>query len=152
MGVEIERKYLVKKEKLNLPEQGKKLVQGYLWSDPNKSLRIRISDTQAFLTIKSGNDILKRAEFEYEIPLHDAEELLQMCDAKIEKSRYLIPQDNLTWEIDVFDGANRGLIVAEVELSNENEEINLPNWIDKEVSQDSRYLNVSLIKNPFTKW
>jgi len=152
MGVEIERKYLVKKEKLNLPEQGKKLVQGYLWSDPNKSLRIRIADTQAFLTIKSGNDILKRAEFEYEIPLYDAKELLQMCDAKIEKTRYLIPQDNLTWEIDVFDGANRGLIVAEVELSNENEEINLPNWIDKEVSQDSRYLNVSLIKNPFTKW
>lgn len=152
MGVEIERKYLVKKEKLNLPEQGKKLVQGYLWSDPNKSLRIRISDTQAFLTIKSGNDILKRAEFEYEIPLHDAEELLQMCDAKIEKTRYLIPQDHHSWEIDVFEGANQGLIVAEVELSSENEEIKLPKWIDKEVSQDSRYLNVSLIKNPFTKW
>jgi len=152
MGVEIERKYLVKKEKLNLPEQGKKLVQGYLWSDSNKSLRIRIADTQAFLTIKSGNDILKRAEFEYEIPLHDAEELLQMCDAKIEKTRYLIPQDHHSWEIDVFEGANQGLIVAEVELSSENEEIKLPEWIDKEVSQDSRYLNVSLIKNPFTKW
>ena len=152
MGVEIERKYLVKKEKLNLPEQGKKLVQGYLWSDSNKSLRIRIADTQAFLTIKSGNDILKRAEFEYEIPLHDAEKLLQMCDAKIEKTRYLIPQDHHSWEIDVFEGANQGLIVAEVELSSENEEIKLPKWIDKEVSQDSRYLNVSLIKNPFTKW
>lgn len=152
MGIEIERKYLVNKEMIKLPNIGKKLIQAYLWSDSDRSLRIRIADAKAFLTIKSGNNILKRGEFEYEIPLCDANELLKMCDAKIEKTRYLIAYEQHTWEIDVFSGANKGLIVAEVELSNENEEIKLPNWIHKEVSHDSRYLNVSLIKNPFTKW
>nr|WP_320120503.1 CYTH domain-containing protein [uncultured Marinifilum sp.] len=152
MGIEIERKYLVKEEMINLPKSGKKLIQGYLWSEPDKSLRIRIADTKAFLTIKSGNNILKRGEFEYEIPIKDANELLKMCDPKIEKTRYLIPYEKHIWEIDVFSGANKGLIVAEVELTNENEEIKLPNWIHKEVSHDSRYLNVSLIKNPFTQW
>lgn len=152
MGIEIERKYLVKKEMINLPKSGKKLIQGYLWSEPDKSLRIRIADTKAFLTIKSGNNILKRSEFEYEIPIKDANDLLKMCDSKIEKTRYLIPYEKHIWEIDVFSGTNKGLIVAEVELTNENEEIKLPNWIHKEVSHDPRYLNVSLIKNPFTQW
>jgi adenylate cyclase len=152
MAIEIERKYLVNRELLPLPKEGKKLVQGYIWSDENKSLRIRLADDKAFLTIKSGDSVLKRAEFEYEIPKQDALDLFELCDAKIDKTRYLIPMGKHTWEVDVFAGENEGLIVAEVELSDENEELNLPEWIAKEVSDDARYLNVSLIKHPYTKW
>lgn len=152
MALEIERKFLVNKDLLQLPNHGKKLIQGYIWSDPQKSLRIRIAGEKAFLTIKSGNDILKRSEFEYEIPLADAQELFDLCDAKIEKTRYLIPMDQYTWEVDVFHGDNQGLIVAEIELSSSEEQIKLPEWIDQEVSNDPKYLNVSLIENPFIKW
>ncbi|GAB7086715.1 CYTH domain-containing protein [Marinifilum fragile] len=152
MAIEIERKFLVNHDLLPLPNDGKKLIQGYIWSDPQKSLRIRIAGEKAFLTIKSGNDILKRSEFEYEIPLADAQELLDLCDAKIEKTRYLIPMNQHTWEVDVFHGDNQGLIVAEVELASSEEQIKLPEWIDQEVTNDPKYLNVSLIENPFIKW
>jgi adenylate cyclase len=152
MALEIERKFLVNIDLLPLPNDGKKLIQGYIWSDPQKSLRIRTAGQKAFLTIKSGNDILKRSEFEYEIPMADAKELLELCDTKIEKTRYLIPMDQYTWEVDVFHGDNQGLIVAEIELSSSQEQIKLPEWIDQEVSNDPKYLNVSLIKNPFIKW
>ncbi|PXY01498.1 adenylate cyclase [Marinifilum breve] len=152
MAIEIERKFLVNKDLLPLPNDGKKLIQGYIWSYPQKSLRIRIAGEKAFLTIKAGNDILKRSEFEYEIPMTDAHELLDLCDAKIEKTRYLIPMDSYTWEVDVFHGDNQGLIVAEIELASSEEQIQLPEWIDQEVSNDPKYLNVSLIENPFIKW
>jgi len=152
MSIEIERKYLVKPDLLSLPKEGKKLIQGYIWSDPDKSLRIRIANEKAFLTIKSGNNPLSRSEFEYEIPITDAENLLGLCESKIEKTRYLILHKNATWEVDVFEGDNKALIVAEIELSDENEQIELPNWIDREVTNDSKYLNVELIKHPFTKW
>ena len=152
MAVEIERKFLVHKDRLVLPEKGKKLIQAYIWSDPEKSLRIRISGEQAFLTIKAGVDILERAEFEYEIPLSDARELLALCDAKIEKTRYFIPFGDHTWEVDVFHDLNKGLIVAEVELNSANDKLVLPDWIAEEVSKDPKYLNVSLIKNPFVEW
>jgi adenylate cyclase len=152
MAIEIERKFLVHKHLLQLPDNGKKLIQGYIWSDPKKSLRIRIADKKAFLTIKSGTDILKRSEFEYEIPVIDAENLLGLCDAKIDKTRYLVSIGQHTWEIDIFHGDNQGLIIAEVELSSPKEQIQLPDWIDQEVSNDPKYLNVSLIKNPFVNW
>ncbi len=152
MPLEIERKYLIKADLLNLPKEGKKLIQGYIWSDPNKSLRIRIAGNKAFLTIKTGNNPLRRSEFEYEIPMKDAEDLLDLCDSKIEKTRYLIPQNNLFWEVDVFAGENNGLIVAEIELNSEDDTFELPQWIDHEVTNESKYLNVELIKHPFTKW
>jgi adenylate cyclase len=152
MAIEIERKFLVNKKLLSLPESGKKLIQAYLWSDSEKSLRIRIVENSAFLTVKAGNDVLKRLEFEYEIPIADANDLLALCDSKIEKTRYLIPHQKHTWEVDVFHGDNIGLIIAEIELASIQETISLPEWIDREVSTDTRYLNVSLIKNPFTKW
>ncbi|MCT4603332.1 MAG: CYTH domain-containing protein [Marinifilum sp.] len=152
MAIEIERKFLVHKHLLQLPDNGKKLIQGYIWSDPKKSLRIRIADKKAFLTIKSGTDILKRSEFEYEIPVIDAENLLGLCDAKIDKTRYLVSIGQHTWEIDIFHGDNQGLIIAEIELSSPKEQIQLPDWIDQEVSNDPKYLNVSLIKNPFVNW
>lgn len=152
MSIEIEKKFLVHEHLLSLPPKGKKLIQGYIWSDPEKSLRIRISDTAAWLTIKSGNNPLCRNEFEYEIPLTDAKNLLNLCEAKIEKTRYLIAHKGHTWEIDVFDGENKGLLIAEIELINENEELPLPLWVDREVTNDPRYLNVELIKHPFSKW
>jgi len=152
MAIEIERKYLVHANLLPPLEKGIKLTQGYIWNESNKSLRIRIADNKAFLTIKSGLNPLKRSEFEYEIPRDDAKELLNLCDAKIEKTRYLIPIEKHTWEIDIFEGANQGLIIAEIELLCEQENFLLPNWIDREVSQESKYLNVELIKHPFTKW
>ena len=152
MGKEIERKFLVDKEKLHLPDCGKKLIQAYLWNNPEKSLRIRIAADLAFLTIKTGTNVLDRLEFEYEIPMEDARELLAMCDAKIEKTRYLIEHKNHTWEVDVFHGSNDGLIIAEVELNHANESIDFPSWIDKEVSHDPKYLNASLIKKPFLDW
>lgn len=152
MPLEIERKYLVKQELLNLPKQGKKIVQAYIWSNPNKSLRIRIAGEKAFLTIKTGTNPICRSEYEYEIPIKDANELLALCDAKIEKTRYLIEFDNLVWELDIFEGENKGLIVAEVELSSKEQKINKPNWLGTEVSEDSKYLNVELIKHPFSQW
>ena len=152
MAREIERKYLIKADLLELPKTGKKLIQGYIWSDPDKSLRIRIAGDKAFLTIKTGNNPLNRSEFEYEIPTKDAQELLDICDSKIEKTRFIIPQNNLFWEIDVFKGDNYGLIVAEIELPSENEQFELPTWIDREVTKESNYLNVELIKHPFSKW
>ncbi len=152
MTLEIERKYLVKPELLELPNEGKKLVQGYVWSDPDKSLRIRIAGEKAMITIKTGTNPLSRSEFEYQIPMKDANELLALCESKIDKTRYLIKFEDLLWEVDIFEGKNKGLIVAEVELSSEDQEISLPNWIDKEVTKDSKYLNVELIKHPFSKW
>ena len=152
MPLEIERKYLVKPELLKLPKEGKKLIQGYVWSDTDKSLRIRIAGEKAWMTIKTGTNSLSRSEFEYEIPMADATELLALCDSKIEKTRYFIKYDNLLWEIDVFEAKNKGLIVAEVELLSEEQAINLPNWIKKEVTNNSKYLNVELIKHPFCKW
>ncbi|PKQ64926.1 hypothetical protein BZG02_03505 [Labilibaculum filiforme] len=152
MPLEIERKYLIKANLLKLPQEGKKLIQGYIWSDPTKSLRIRIAGIKAFLTIKSGTNPLNRSEFEYEIPIQDAQDLLLLCDSKIEKTRYLIPQNNLFWEVDVFEGNNTGLIVAEIELNSADEQFEVPQWIDREVTNDSRYLNVELIKHPFSKW
>ena len=152
MSIEIERKYLVKPDLLKLPKEGKKLVQGYIWSDPDKSLRIRIAGEKALITIKTGTNPLSRSEFEYEIPMQDANELLALCDSKIEKTRYIINSKNLIWEVDVFAGENEGLIVAEVELSAEDQKIILPNWIEQEVTSDSKYLNVELIKHPFSKW
>ncbi|MFA9370295.1 MAG: CYTH domain-containing protein [Labilibaculum antarcticum] len=152
MPLEIERKYLIKADLLDLPLGGKKLIQGYIWSDPDKSLRIRIAGDKAFLTIKTGNNPLSRSEFEYGIPMKDAQDLLALCDSKIEKTRYLIPQNNLFWEVDVFEGDNDGLIVAEIELNSEHEKFEIPHWIDHEVTNESKYLNVELIKHPFSKW
>ncbi|MUP40047.1 CYTH domain-containing protein [Labilibaculum euxinus] len=152
MPLEIERKFLIKPNLLDLPKEGQKLIQGYIWSDPDKSLRIRIAGDQSFLTIKTGNNPLNRSEFEYQIPMKDAQDLLVLCDSKIEKTRFVIPQNNLFWEIDVFEGDNKGLIVAEIELSSENENFELPQWIDREVTNESKFLNVELIKHPFSKW
>jgi adenylate cyclase len=152
MATEIERKYLIKDDILNLPAEGNRIVQGYLWSEIGKSMRIRITKGKGFLTIKTGTNPLSRLEYEYEIPMTDAEELLDQCDKKIEKTRFIIVVARMNWEVDVFEGENKGLIVAEIELKSEDQEFEKPEWLGMEVTQDKRYLNVNLINQPINLW
>ena len=153
MAIEIERKFLVRnnywQEKA---ETGLPCRQGYLCAEHGKTVRVRTLGARAFLTIKGKTHGLSRAEFEYEIPVDDAEALLQMCDQRIEKTRYLVPHENHTWEVDVFEGENKGLILAEIELKSEDETFILPDWIGDEVSGDPRYYNAQLSRHPFTRW
>lgn len=152
MATEIERKYLIKENLLILPAGGNRIVQGYLWSETGKSMRIRITKGKGFLTIKTGTNPLSRLEYEYEIPMRDAEELLSQCDKKIEKTRFIIEFAGLNWEVDVFDGDNKGLIMAEIELESEDQVFEKPEWLGMEVTQDKRYLNVNLINQPISSW
>jgi adenylate cyclase len=153
MGIEIERKFLVDTAKLPPLSNGKKLLQGYLVPH-SPSIRIRTSDDEAFLTIKgdSANGIT-RSEFEYSIPYADALELLKQCKGLlISKMRYEIQHEGHLWELDIFEEENKGLIVAEIELDDENEEFVLPEWAMTEVSNDTRYTNASLSKLPYSQW
>jgi len=152
MATEIERKYLIKEELLNLPTEGNRIVQGYLWSEKSKSMRIRITKGKGFLTIKTGTNPLSRLESEYEIPITDAEELLAQCDKKIEKCRFIIVFAGMNWEVDVFEGENKGLVMAEIELESVDQIFEKPDWLGKEVTDDKRYLNVNLLKNPISLW
>ena len=152
MATEIERKYLIKEDLLNLPKEGNRIVQGYLWSEKEKSMRIRITKGKGFLTIKTGTNPLSRMEYEYEIPMTDAEELLAQCDKKIDKTRFIIEHAGMNWEVDVFEGENKGLIMAEIELLTEDQKYEKPEWLGMEVTEDKRYLNVNLINRPFTLW
>jgi adenylate cyclase len=156
MGIEIERKYTVNEkvhELLLTLTKAEEICQGYLNSIPERTVRVRIKGQKAYLTIKGKNEGITRAEFEYEIPMPDARTLLDMCEPiRIEKTRYSFVQDNLTWELDVFKGAHKGLIIAELELEDENIKINLPDWIEKEVSDDPRYYNSNLAKSTDLKF
>ena len=155
MGTEIERKYLVDSEKwevMNKPEP-KLYRQGYFKTNPGKSIRVRYSGEHSYLTIKSDPVGISRSEFEYEIPNKDALQLLDhFCDAELEKKRYNIIHHDKKWEVDVFLKDNEGLIVAEIELEYADEPIDLPGWIEKEVTGDERYYNANLVLNPFTTW
>lgn len=115
-------------------------------------MRIRITKAKGFLTIKMGTTPLSRLEYEYEIPLKDAEELLSKCEKTIEKTRYIITHVGMNWEVDVFEGENKGLIIAELELESENQEFEKPLWLGMEVTEDTRYLNVNLLKKPISLW
>lgn len=154
MGIEIERKFLVKNDDWRSLATGVFYRQGYLASDPKTSVRVRVAGESAYLTIKGPTAGNSRLEFEYSIPLQDAMELLdQLCQRPlIEKTRYKIPDRDLIWEVDEFAGENQGLIIAEVELKSEDQPLNLPNWIGEEVSSDPRYFNVNLAKHPYRHW
>ena len=154
MGIEIERKYLVDESLLPTLKDGKRIKQGYIYASLQKVVRVRVKGDKGFLTIKGGNSPLSRLEFEYEIPLDEANEMLEkLCEESIiDKTRYLIKHSNHTWELDIFYGLNDGLIVAEVELEDENEHIDLPSWIKEEVTHDTRYLNSNLMSNPYKNW
>src|SRR4051794_10421488 len=155
MGVETEKKFLVKKDLWNKVKKGGTLYrQGYMLREENKTIRIRlIEGDQGYITIKGKAKGFSRPEYEYPIPGKDAEELLQnFCDAVVSKRRYKINIEGKLWEVDEFLGDNEGLIVAELELDNETEQFNLPEWIATEVSGDQRYYNSELSVNPFKNW
>lgn len=149
MGVEIERKFLVNKEKwskINKPN-GLTIKQGYLLNSIEKCVRVRTKGDKGFLTIKGKNSGIKRKEFEYEIPFNEAEEMLiQFCDKFIHKERYEVEFKDKLWEVDVFLSPNPDLILAEIELNSENEEFELPEWVEKEVSDDPKYYNANMLK------
>ena len=150
MPQEIERKFLLKNNDWkSLVSKSYSIQQGYLNSDPERTVRVRIKDDRGILTIKGKNEGISRLEFEYEIPIDEANQLMVLCKKPlIEKTRHIVIQDSFTWEIDVFRGSNEGLVLAEVELESESTEISTPEWIGQEVSHDSRYYNSSLAKNP----
>jgi CYTH domain-containing protein len=154
MGLEIEKKYLVKDTSWKQQAKGVHYRQGYLSSNPERTVRVRTLENKAFLTIKGISAGAVRSEYEYEIPFTEALELLtQLCEKPIiEKIRYKITYKGLIWEVDEFSGENQGLLVTEVELTNEQQEIELPPWVGEEVTTDTRYYNANLIKHPFTKW
>lgn len=155
MGIEIERKFLVKNTGWqDESDAGQELVQGYMVGGVKSSVRVRIEGDRAFLNIKSATLGVTRMEYEYPIPVSDAREMLvNLCDKPlIEKNRYLIHKNGLVWEIDVFKGDNAGLVVAEVELQSQDQTFEKPEWLGEEVSHDPRYYNVNLTKHPFKDW
>lgn len=155
MGLEIERKYLVKNEKWKeQADPGKPYIQGYLVGSKQASVRVRIEGDEAFLNIKSATLGVRRQEYEYPLPVSEATEILNtLCEQPlIEKTRYHVSNGADIWEVDVFAGQNAGLVVAEIELDSEDAAIELPEWVGTEVSDDPRYYNVSLVKHPYSAW
>lgn len=155
MGLEIERKFLVNHEKWAIAEKPKAEFyrQGYLLTDPNKTIRVRATDTKGFLTIKGKSEGATRAEFEYEISKEEAIELLDMfAVSDLKKYRYKVAFTEKVWEVDVFLGENEGLIVAEIELSDEDEAFELPDWATEEVTGEKKYYNSNLSTLPFKEW
>lgn len=154
--MEIERKFLVKNDSfVNQAYKKKNMRQGYLCSDKERSVRVRIADEEAFLTIKSATNGRGWSRYEFETPIQreDAEELMKLClPGIIEKVRHYVKYAGHIWEVDVFYGENKGLTVAEIELESEDETFDFPAWIDREVSGDARYYNSMLARKPFTKW
>jgi adenylate cyclase len=153
MGKEIERKFLIAGDQWREGAEGTLFRQGYLNSAKERVVRVRTMGPKAAMTIKGITTGATRLEFEYDIPLDDAGQLLDLCEQPlIEKTRYKIPYEGLVWEIDEFHGANDGLIVAECELESEDQAIAKPGWVGDEVTGDPRYFNSNLIANPFTTW
>lgn len=152
MGVEVERKFLVQGIGW-VTGTGVLYRQGYLNRDKTRTVRVRIAGDAAFLTVKGVSVGATRAEFEYAIPLADAEGLLALCDGPlIEKTRHLVRVDGTLWEVDVFAGDNAGLVVAEVELTAEDQPFARPDWLGAEVTHDVRYFNSNLATQPYCLW
>lgn len=154
MGIEIERKFLIATEDWRGLAEGLDYRQGYLSTAKERTVRVRTIGAQGFLTIKGISIGATRTEFEYEIPVDDAHELLdELClRPLIEKRRHRVPFGGLIWEIDEFFGENHGLTVAEVELTSEDQDVDLPPWIGEEVTGDPRFFNSSLVERPFSTW
>lgn len=152
--LEIERKFLISKEDwLGAADGGTPIRQGYL-SVGEPTVRVRIKGNKGFITLKSTQSRGVRQEFEYEIPTPDAEAMLSGFSVRppIKKTRYLVPHQSHLWEVDVFEGANAGLLIAEVELQSINESIQLPDWVGPEVTDDGRFFNAYLTHRPFLTW
>ena len=153
MGQEIERKFLIKGSAWQNGE-GILIRQGYLHNEIDGTVRVRTKGERAYLTIKGGTTGITRLEFEYEIPLEEANEILdELCQKPlIEKMRYEVYVGGFKWEIDEFMGENAGLVVAEIELEDENQEFTKPDWLGEEVSDDFRYQNANLVRHPYSQW
>jgi len=155
MGYEIERKFLVNGDYKSHAYQSMPIKQGYLSLSGISVIRVRIKGEKAYVTIKSAlvEGTIKRHEWEYEIPVEDAEEMLQLCeDAVIDKTRYLIRAGKHTFEVDEFYGDNEGLLIAEVELENEDEPFEMPDWLGPEVTGNVRYYKSFLSIHPYREW
>ncbi|GBE13848.1 CYTH domain protein [bacterium BMS3Bbin14] len=154
MGIEIERKFLVEGWAWKDLAPPIRCRQGYLCLERDKTVRVRIMGNRGFLTVKGGGAGIVRHEFEYEIPVADAAELLaKFCrQPLIEKDRYKIEYEGMVWEVDEFFGENRGLVIAEVELERADQVIARPAWVGREVSGDPRYFNAALSRQPFCSW
>lgn len=154
--IEIERKFLVTSDAYKKEAFSKKrIIQGYLSSNPERSVRIRIKENKAFITIKgiSNDSGLSRFEWEKEIPVDEAQSLLLLCEKGIiDKTRFEVKVGTHTYEVDEFYGENQGLEMAEIELNSETEKFEKPNWLGEEVTNDNRYYNSYLSKNPFKNW
>lgn len=153
MPVEIERKFLLSNQSWRESVlESVAMSQGYLSTDPDRTVRVRQQSSEAFLTIKGKTSGITRVEIELPIPAECAGELLAMCPNLVVKTRHLVCHGTHTWEVDEFHGLNDGLIIAELELSSEDEPFDLPDWAGREVSGDHRYSNSSLSTSPFTSW
>lgn len=154
MAQEIERKFLVQDDRWKSLGTGVLYRQGYLSSGGGRTVRVRVAGETGFLTIKGKTVGISRLEFEYEIPVDDAQHMLdELCRKPIiEKHRTTIEHGGLVWEVDEFLGVNEGLVVAEVELEHADQSVNLPDWIGEEVSGDPRYFNSNLVKTPYSVW
>lgn len=155
MAIETEYKYLVKADLWQevIPHKSVSVKQAYLLTDPEKTIRVRTMGDKAFITIKGKASGASRLEYEYEIPLNDAEELItNFSSDRIEKIRHYVMYDNKTWEVDEFQGANKGLIVAEIELETEDQSYTLPSWAGENVTEDHKYANSNLVSNPYINW
>ena len=155
MGIEIERKFLVKNDAWRAGVDSQvHIMQGYIANNAGLTVRVRIKGAGAFLTIKGSTQGISRAEYEYAIPVEDAETMLRelAISPPIDKVRHKIPVGEHVWELDVFAGENEGLVMAEVELASEDEVFDMPAWAGEEVSADQRYYNVNLARNPYKHW
>ena len=154
MAKEIERKFLVKGTAWQTLAKETVYRQGYLSTVQERTVRVRTIEDKGYLTIKGISVGATRTEYEYQIPVEDANAMLdELCERPIiEKKRYVLEYEGLIWEIDEFAGVNRGLIIAEVELSDENQKVVLPNWVGEEVTGDPKYFNSNLTKHPYTEW
>lgn len=153
--LEIERKFLIANEGWQSLVEGtpKRLSQGYLCSDPLKSVRVRIAGDRATITVKGSREGISRLELQYDIPVADAEIMLALCERPlIDKTRHIVRHDGMKWEVDIFHGENDGLKIAEIELEREDQPVKLPDWVGQEVSHEARYYNSCLVKNPFRNW
>ena len=154
MGREIERKFLLNENFCAERDDGVEYVQGYIPGTENCVVRVRIMGELAVITVKSRLEGITRLEYEYPIPVDDAAEMLELLCSKplIEKTRYKIMFAEKVWDVDCFHGANKGLLLAEVEMETEDDVIKLPPWVGDEVTEQEKYLNINLSKNPFLKW
>jgi adenylate cyclase len=155
MSIEIERKFLLANDswKLSPGMKSKIYRQGYLSTVTKHTVRVRTAGRKAFITIKGKRVGFSRSEFEYEIPFKDAQEMFELCEKPIiGKVRYIIKLHNVIWEVDEYFGENEGLVVAEVELKTKDQKIDFPSWIGEEVTEDPRYANSSLVRNPYKSW